>query len=168
MNCTTSQPSYWSTVRPDRPSLSLLTSRQARPAPPSPSEAETQGGGQPVAKEGCVERNGLVPGVEADADLALGIVQAASNEGAVGGQQVDLVAIGGIALDGRDGAGKDPGMASIEGPGRWGWSRTRAAPLEGSLPSGSTATRRAARRKPAGTSRYRRAYAAPLAWLRST
>ena len=61
-----------------------------------------------------------VPGVEPDAELAPAVEEAAGDEVAGVGDEIDHVAVGGLALDGADGAGVDPGMPAIKraGPAR--------------------------------------------------
>ena len=75
------------------------------------------GGSEPVAKKRAIERRVGRPGVEADADLAAAIVEAAGHEVAGVRLQLDDIAIGRCALDPGDGAGIDPRMASVKGPG---------------------------------------------------
>src|SRR5262249_34831772 len=77
--------------------------------------AQADGGGEAVAEEGGVQRGLGLPAVQPDADLALGVVQPAGDEAAAVGHQVDLVAVGRVPLDARDGAGEDPGVSAVEG-----------------------------------------------------
>src|SRR5262249_55607218 len=79
--------------------------------------AQADGRGEPVAEKVPVERHLRRPGVEADADLAAAVVQAAGDEVAGVGVEIDHLAVGRLALDVVDGAGEDPGMAAVEGPG---------------------------------------------------
>src|SRR5581483_9917703 len=72
---------------------------------------------QPIAEEVPVEGDVRLPGVQADADLALAVVQPPGDEGAGRGDDLDLVAVGGAALDGGHGAGVDPGVPAEERPG---------------------------------------------------
>src|SRR5262249_409892 len=57
------------------------------------------------------------PGIEANTDLTLAVVQTAGHEVAGVGAEIDLVTVGGGSLDGSDGAGVHPGMPAIERPG---------------------------------------------------
>ena len=73
------------------------------------------------AEEVGVERLLFVPGVEPHADLALAVVEPARDEVAGVRRQFDDVAVLGIARDGFDGAGVNPGMHAEERSGSFGF-----------------------------------------------
>ena len=63
------------------------------------------GGGwprEPVAEEGGVERNAFLPRVEPDVDLRLAVEEAAGDEVAAVRDEIDLVAVGRLAVDALD------------------------------------------------------------------
>src|SRR5262249_46359377 len=79
--------------------------------------AEMDGGAEVFLEEGLVERGAGPPGVEADAELALAVVEAAGDEIADVRDEIDLVAVGGLAFGVADGPGEDPGVPAVEGAG---------------------------------------------------
>ena len=60
---------------------------------------------QPAAPEVGIERGIFRPRVEANANLALAVVQTARDEVALVGDDLDLIAVGGLPLDNRDRSG---------------------------------------------------------------
>lgn len=77
--------------------------------------AKTKGRGEAIKEEGAVEGLAWFPGVEAEADLALTVVESTGDEVTGVRDQIDLVAIGGLTLERRESAGEDPGMSAVEG-----------------------------------------------------
>ncbi len=79
--------------------------------------AQPEGGGKAIAEEPSVERDVFLPAIEANADLAAAVEQPASDEAARIRDEIDLVPVGRLPLDGGDGPGEDPGMSTVERPG---------------------------------------------------
>ena len=78
---------------------------------------QAEGGVEAVAEEGAVEGDVGRPGKEANANLAVRVVQPAGDEVAGVRDEIDLGTVGGIALHGGDGPGVDPRVAPVEGAG---------------------------------------------------
>src|SRR5262249_32625045 len=75
---------------------------------------EMKRGGNTVSKKCSVEGNSLLPGIQPDVDLRLAVVKPAGDEVSGGGDEIDLVSIGGGFFDAVDGAGEHPRVAPEE------------------------------------------------------
>src|SRR5262249_15606481 len=102
-----------------RQPVALAIDQPARPLRLHHSQggAQAEGALHLAAEEAGVELLALGPGVEADANAALAVEQPVSDELAGVGDEHDLGAVAGVALDAGDSPGVHPGMPAEERPG---------------------------------------------------